>query len=55
MYIHNLNPIALEFLGLKIYWYSLAYLFGFIFGIYYSKFLVNKGIENLKLIYWIIF
>ncbi len=48
MYIHNLNPIALEFLGLKIYWYSLAYLFGFIFGIYYSKFLVNKGIENFK-------
>ena len=47
MYIHNLNPIALEFFGLKIYWYSLAYLFGFIFSIFYSKLLIRKGVIDL--------
>lgn len=47
MYIHNLNPVALEFFGLKVYWYSLAYLFGFIFSIFYSKLLIRKGVINL--------
>lgn len=42
IYIHDLNPIALEFFGIKIYWYSLAYFFGFLLGISYSKFLIKK-------------
>jgi phosphatidylglycerol:prolipoprotein diacylglycerol transferase len=48
MYIHNLNPVALEFFGLKIYWYSLAYLLGFIFSVYYSKLLIKKGVIDLN-------
>ena len=42
MYIHNLNPIALEIFQLKIYWYSLSYIFGFILSLYYSKFLIRN-------------
>jgi len=42
MYIHDLNPVALEFFSIKIYWYSLAYFFGFLFSIGYSKFLIKK-------------
>ncbi len=49
MYEHNLSPIALEFMNIKIYWYSLAYIFGFIFCIYYSKFLINNKLLNLKI------
>ena len=48
MYIHNLNPIALEFFGLKVYWYSLAYLLGFIFSVYYSKLIIKKGVIDLN-------
>ena len=42
MYIHDLDPIALEIFGIRIYWYSLAYFFGFLFSISYSKFLIKK-------------
>lgn len=53
-YIHNINPVALEIFGVKIYWYSLAYLFGFYLSLIYSKFLIknynllieHKEIEN---------
>ena len=48
MFIHNLNPVALEFFGLKLYWYSLAYLLGFIFSVYYSKLIIRKGVIDLK-------
>ena len=37
MFVHNLDPVAFEILGLKIYWYSLSYLFGFIFSGSYRK------------------
>jgi len=49
IYEHNLNPVALEFFSLKIYWYSLAYIFGFIFCNYYSKYLIKKKLLNLEL------
>ena len=42
MYLHNLNPVAIEIFGLKVYWYSLSYLFGFIFSLFFSKFLIKK-------------
>ena len=29
IFIHNLNPVAFEVFSIKIYWYSLAYIFGF--------------------------
>ena len=41
MYIHNLDPVAIEFLNIKIYWYSLAYLFGFLFSLNFSKYLIK--------------
>ena len=46
IYEHNLNPVAVEFFSLQIYWYSLAYVVGFIFCIYYSKYLVKKKLLN---------
>ena len=49
MYEHNLDPIALSFFGLKIYWYSLAYIFGFLFTYWYSKKLIRNKILNLDL------
>ena len=49
IYEHNLNPIAFEIFSLKIYWYSLAYIFGFIFCYYYSKYLIKKKVLNLEL------
>ena len=48
MYIHELNPIAFSIFNFKIYWYSLSYLFGFIFSYFYAKFVLNKGFVNLS-------
>ena len=53
MYIHNLNPIVFDFGILSLKWYSLAYLFGVIFGWWYGKkiilFINNKYNNNFKL------
>ena len=53
MYIHNLNPIIFDFGILSLKWYSLAYLFGIIFGWWYGKkiilFINNKYNNNFKL------
>ena len=46
---HNLAPVALNFFGINIYWYSLSYLFGFIFFIHYSKYLIKKKFFHLEL------
>ena len=48
MYIHELNPIAFSLFNFKIYWYSLSYLFGFIFSYYYVKFVLNKDFININ-------
>jgi len=48
-YIHDLNPVAFQFFFIKVYWYSLAYVFGFLISISYSKYLIkvsNYSIEN---------
>ena len=42
MFIHNLNPVALEIFFFKIHWYSLAYIFGIIFGWLYCKNILIK-------------
>ena len=47
MYIHELNPIAFSLFNFKIYWYSLSYLFGFIFSYYFVKFVLNKDFVNM--------
>ena len=49
MFINNLNPVALEIFSLKIHWYSLAYIFGIMFGWIYckKKLIVDKKILDL--------
>lgn len=42
MYIHNLDPIIINFFFLEIRWYSLAYIFGIFLGFYYAKYLIKK-------------
>ncbi|MBM5787278.1 MAG: prolipoprotein diacylglyceryl transferase [Pelagibacterales bacterium] len=42
MYIHNLDPIIINFGFLEIRWYSLAYIFGIFLGFYYAKYLIKK-------------
>ena len=42
MYIHNLDPIIINFGFLEIRWYSLAYIFGIFLGLYYAKYLIKK-------------
>tara|TARA_Y100000768_G_scaffold386040_1_gene373500 strand:+ start:26 stop:820 length:795 start_codon:yes stop_codon:yes gene_type:complete len=45
MYIHNLDPVLLDFGFIAIRWYSLAYIFGIILGWWLGK----KIIKNLLL------
>ena len=47
MFINNFNPVAFEIFSLGIRWYSLAYIFGIIFGWYYCK---KKIIKDEKLL-----
>jgi phosphatidylglycerol:prolipoprotein diacylglycerol transferase len=42
MYIHNLDPIIINFGFLEIRWYSLAYIFGIFLGFYYAKYVIKK-------------
>jgi phosphatidylglycerol:prolipoprotein diacylglycerol transferase len=42
MYIHNLDPIIINFGFLEIRWYSLAYIFGIFLGFYYAKHVIKK-------------
>ena len=37
MFINNFDPVALEFFSIEIRWYSLAYIFGILFGWILSK------------------
>tara|TARA_Y200000002_G_scaffold133765_1_gene110250 strand:+ start:1436 stop:2206 length:771 start_codon:yes stop_codon:yes gene_type:complete len=49
IYEHNLNPVAFSFFNLKIYWYSLAYIFGFLFSFWYSNYLVKNKVIMLDI------
>ena len=46
MYTHNLDPVLLKFGFLSIHWYSLAYIFGIIFGWVYAKKLIKQIINK---------
>ena len=46
MFINNFDPVAFEIFSLQIRWYSLAYIFGILFGWIYCK---EKLIKNEKL------
>ena len=45
MFINNFDPVALEIFSLEIRWYSLAYIFGIIFGWIIAKKLFIQDIE----------
>ena len=43
MFINNIDPVAFQIFSLEIKWYSLAYIFGIIFGwLYCKKILTNQ-------------
>ena len=47
MFINNFDPVAFQVFSLEIRWYSLAYIFGLIFGwIYCNKILIHE--QNKK-------
>ena len=47
MIVHNIDPVLIDFGILQIRWYSLAYIFGIIFGwIYAKKILQNQNIYD---------
>jgi len=49
MFIHNLNPVIINFGFLEIRWYSLAYIAGIFFGFYYAKHLIKKHWDKEKI------
>ena len=51
MFIHNLNPIIVNFGFLEVRWYSLAYIIGIFFGFYYAQHLIKKywNKENINI------
>jgi phosphatidylglycerol:prolipoprotein diacylglycerol transferase len=46
MYIHNLNPILINFSFLEIRWYSLAYIFGILIGWWMAKKIIIFKTKN---------
>jgi len=48
MFINNFDPVAIEIFSLEIRWYSLAYIFGILFGWILSKKLFIQNIEIKK-------
>ena len=49
MFIHNFDPVAIQFFSLEIRWYSLAYIFGIIFAWIYCKKILIKDQNYSKL------
>jgi phosphatidylglycerol:prolipoprotein diacylglycerol transferase len=48
MYIHNLDPVLLDFGFMAIRWYSLAYIFGIILGWWLGKKIVKNFLLNVN-------
>ena len=46
MYIHNLNPVLINFGFFEIRWYSLAYIFGILIGWWVAKKIIDFKIRN---------
>ena len=49
MFINNFSPIAIQIFSIEIRWYSLAYIFGIIFGWIYCKKILIKNNDTSKL------
>ena len=48
MFTHNLDPILFDFGFIAIRWYSLAYIFGILFGWWYGKRIIAEKIQLLN-------
>ena len=48
MYIHNLDPVLLDFGFISIRWYSLAYIFGIILGWFLGKKIVKNFLLSVN-------
>ena len=46
MYIHDLNPVLINFSFFEVRWYSLAYIFGILIGWWIAKKIINFKIQN---------
>ncbi len=51
MYIHDLNPILVNFIFFEIRWYSLAYIFGVLIGWWLAKKIIILRIKNKDIIF----
>ncbi len=49
MYIHNLEPVLLDFGFIVIRWYSLAYIFGIILGWWLGKKIIKHILKNINI------
>ena len=49
MYTHNLEPVLLDFGIIVIRWYSLAYIFGIVFGWWFGKKIISHILINTNL------
>ena len=48
MFIHNIDPVAINFFNIEIRWYSLAYLAGILLGLFLAKKIINNLNSNNK-------
>jgi phosphatidylglycerol:prolipoprotein diacylglycerol transferase len=46
MYIHNLNPVLINFGFFEVRWYSLAYILGILIGWWFAKKIIDFKIQN---------
>jgi len=46
MYIHDLNPVLINFGFFEIRWYSLAYIFGILIGWWFAKKIIDFKVRN---------
>ena len=51
MFVHNFDPVLVDLHFIEIRWYSLAYIFGIIFGWMYAKKIIRKIRHNHALYY----
>ena len=49
MYTHNLDPVLFNIGFIIIRWYSLAYIFGILFGWWLGKKIIIAKLKNLNL------
>ena len=48
MFIHNIDPVAINFFNIEIRWYSIAYIAGILLGLFLAKKIINNLNSNNK-------